>query len=207
MRSFFQDDYVEYKQPYVIFKIEYFVPLLHSKLSGLKNSFTNRGHFSKMVILSTNNPMLSSKLNGLSHNSVPNYHIWKFPSQIGFFFKTIVFSTNNPILSSKLNILSHNSIPSGQIWKTPSQIGIICFQMIILSTNNPMLSSKLNFLSHNLFQIIRFWKFPSKTGFFFLRQSFWVPTTLCYLQNLTFHPIFLFISILFALHLHKPYFF
>ena len=33
-----------------------------------------------------------------------------------------------------------------------------------------------------------------------------VPTTLCYLQNWTFHPIFLFISILFALCLHKPYF-
>ena len=33
-----------------------------------------------------------------------------------------------------------------------------------------------------------------------------VPTTLCYLQNWTFHPLFLFISILFALCLHKPYF-
>ena len=36
--------------------------------------------------------------------------------------------------------------------------------------------------------------------------SFWVPTMLCYLQNWTFHPLFLFISILFVLCLHKPYF-
>ena len=33
-----------------------------------------------------------------------------------------------------------------------------------------------------------------------------MPTTLCYLQNGTFCPIYLFISILFALCLHKPYF-
>ena len=57
------------------------------------------------------------------------------------------------------------------------------FEMIILSTNN-----------------------PSQTGAIFSRWSLWVPIVLCYLHNWTFHPIVFFISILFALCLHKPYF-
>ena len=84
-RSFLQDDHFEY-QCYVIFKIECFVWYLCSKLSDLKNSFTNRDHFFQTIIPSTINPMLSSKFNALSHNSVPSGQIWKIPSQIWIIF-------------------------------------------------------------------------------------------------------------------------
>ena len=39
---------------------------------------------------------------------------------------------------------------------------------------------------------------PSMSPLDHVKQSFWVPKTLCYIQNLTFHPIFLFILILIA---------
>ena len=44
-RGCFSYNHFEYQQPYAIFKIECFVPYLHSKWSDLKNSFTNRGQF------------------------------------------------------------------------------------------------------------------------------------------------------------------
>ena len=69
-----------------------------------------------------------------------------------------------------------------------------------------MSSSKLNVLSHNSVLSCQIWKIPSQTRVIFLRQLFSVPTILCYLQNWTLHLIFLFISILFALRLHKLYF-
>ena len=69
-----------------------------------------------------------------------------------------------------------------------------------------MLSSKLNVLSHNTIIIGQIWKNSfTNRGCFFSRWSFLVPTTFCYLQNWMLHPIFLFILILFALCLHKPY--
>ena len=40
---FFEDNHFEYQQPYVIFKIECFIPKLHSKWSDLKNFLINRG--------------------------------------------------------------------------------------------------------------------------------------------------------------------
>ena len=81
------------------------------KVVRIENSFTKWGNFYKTIILSTNNPMLSSKLNILLHNSIPSIQIWKIPSQTCIaFFKMIILSTNNPMLSSKLNVLSHNSI-------------------------------------------------------------------------------------------------
>ena len=80
------------------------------------------------------------------------------------------------------------------------------FETIILSTNNPMLSSKLNVLSHNSLPSCQIWKIPSQAGVVVLQKLFWVSTILCYLQNWTFHIIFLFISIVFALSLHKPHF-
>ena len=65
----------------------------------------NQGLFFQMTILSTTNPMLSSKLNALSHNSVPSGQNSQIHSQTELvFFQTIVLSTNNPMLSSKLNI-------------------------------------------------------------------------------------------------------
>ena len=76
------------------------------------------GCFYEMIILSTNNPMLFSKLNILSGNSIPTGQIWKIPSQTGvvFFFKMIILSTNNLMLTSKLNILSHISVFLNIIW-------------------------------------------------------------------------------------------
>ena len=68
--------------------------------------------------------MLSSKLNVLSHNSVPSGQICKSHSQAGgSFFQTIVLSTYNCMLSLKLNILSHSPVPCCQIWILPSQTG------------------------------------------------------------------------------------
>ena len=77
-------------QSYVIFKIECFVPYLHSKWSDLKNSFTNRGHFFFMlIILRTNNPMLSPKLNILSQNPHSKWSDLKnsFTNRGCFFFQ------------------------------------------------------------------------------------------------------------------------
>ena len=80
-----------------------------------------------MIILCANNPMLSSKLNILSHFSIEQSDL-RIPSQIGVnFFQTIILCTNNPRLTSKLNVLSHNSIPSGQNWKIHAQKGVVFF--------------------------------------------------------------------------------
>ena len=72
--------------------------------------------------------------------------------------------------------------------------------MIILSINNPMLPSNQTFCPMPLFQVVRFEKLIHKQG-----SWFWGQRILYYLQNWTFHSIFQFISILFALCLHKPY--
>ena len=52
-----------------------------------------------------------------------------------------------------------------------------------------MLSSKLNIRTQNSVLSCQMWKIPSQTGIAFMRQSFWVQTTLCYLQNWMFCPI------------------
>ena len=83
----------------------------------------------------------------------------------------------------------------------------LLFQTIVLSTNSPMLSLQLIVLSYNSVWSCQNWKIHSQTGIVFCKQSFWVPTTQCYLQHWIFHPMFLFIAILFGLCLHKPYFF
>ena len=174
----------------------------YSKWSDLEHSFTNRGCFCETVVLSTNNPLLSSKLNVLSLNSIPSGHIWKIPSQTG-----VIFSRQSFWVPA-LCYLHWTFYPI-----TPFQVVrfensftyrvLFFFQDNCLSTNNPMLSSKLNILSHNSITNGQIWKSPSKTGVVFFR---WVPTTLCYLRNCSFCPIFLFILILFLLCLHKPYF-
>ena len=69
---FFPDNHFEDLQPYVIFQTKCFVPELYSTLSDLKNSFTNRGPFFEVIVLSTKNTILSSKLNILSHNPAPD---------------------------------------------------------------------------------------------------------------------------------------
>ena len=54
------------------------------------------------------------------------------------------------------------------------------------------------------FQVIGFEIFLQKEGLFF-QMTILSTTTLCYLENWTFCSIFLFISILIALYLHRPY--
>ena len=148
-----------------------FCPIPPFQIVKFDKFLHKEGHFFKTIILSTNSAMLSSKLNILSHNSIPNCQICEIPSQIEvIFFKTIVFSTTNPMLSSKFNVLSNNSVPRSQIWKIPSQIGVIFFKTIILSTTDAMLSSKLNILSHNSIPNCQIWKIPSQAGVTFFQM-------------------------------------
>ena len=55
-----------------------------------------------------------------------------------------------------------------------------------------MLSSKFNILSHNSVTRGQIWKIPPQAGIIFSRWSFWVLSTLCYLQNWMYCPITLF---------------
>ena len=110
------------------------------------------------------------------------------------------------MLSSKFNLSPITQLHVVRFEKFLHKQGLF-FITMVLSANNPMLSSEMNILSHYSVISGQIWKIPSQTGVFVLRQLFWVPTTLCYLQNWMFHPICLFISILFALCQHKPYFF
>ena len=73
-------------------KLNIFSHNSYSKWSELKNAFTSRGHFIQMIILSTYNPMLSSKLNALSLNSIPSGQNGKIHSQAGFLFSRQSFS-------------------------------------------------------------------------------------------------------------------
>ena len=83
---------------------------------------SSRSIFLQVIIWNTNNPMLSSKLNVLSHNSIPSGSQFKYSfTSWGCFFQTIILRTYNPMLFSKLNVLSQNSVPHCQIWKIPSQ--------------------------------------------------------------------------------------
>ena len=66
-----------------------------------------------------------------------------------------------------------------------------------------MLSSKLNIRTQNSVLSCQMWKIPSQTGIAFMRQSFWVQTTLCYLQNWMCCPITLFQVVRFEKSLHK----
>ena len=120
------------------------------------------------------------------------------------FLQTIILSTINHMLSSKLTVLFHNSIPSVWNWKNSFTSRDCVFQTIILSTKNPMLSSKYNILSHNSLPYCQIWIIPLQTRVvFFLKQSFWVPISPCYLQNWAFCPITLFQVIKFEKFLHK----
>ena len=162
---FFEDDYFEYKQPYVIFKTKHVVPLLHSKLSDLK---------------------IPSQIRVSFQDDHCEYQ------QCYVIFKIEYFV---PYLCSKSSDLK-NSFTNG----------VVFYQIIILSTNIPYVIFKIECFVPQLCS-----KWPELKNSFtnrshFWGQSFWEPPTLCYLWNWTFHPIFLFILILFALCLHKPYF-
>ena len=91
------------------------------------------------------NPMFSSNLNILSHNSIPTDQFRKLLSQtgVGSFFKAIILSTNNPMLSLKLNVFSHNSIPSGQIWKNSFTNRGQFFKMIVFEFQQPSIFFKI----------------------------------------------------------------
>ena len=149
--NFSRGDHFEYRQPYVNFQIEHFVPSLHSKWSELKHSSTNWGHFFfKTISLSTNTSMLSSKLNVLSHNSLPIIQIWKIPSQTG-----VVFSRQSFWAITTLCYLQNWTfclVTLSQVVRFEKffhEQGLFFFtKMNIFCTNSPILSSKLNILTH-----------------------------------------------------------
>ena len=131
-------------------------------MSDVKNTFMSRGQFFQTIVLSTTNLCYLQNWTLGPKTQFSVVRCENFLHKQGLLLWDNHLSTNNPMLSSKLNVLSHNSIPSCQIWKIPSQAGVVGLQKL-----------------------------------------FWVSTILCYLQNWTF----LFISIVFALSLHKPHFF
>ena len=168
----FQDDHFEYWQPYVIFKIEHFCPIAPFEVVRIETFLHKLGVIVfMMIILSTTNPMLSSKLNVLSHNSIQSGQIWKIPSQAEVvFFKTIIMCTNNPMLASKLNVWSITPFQAFRFEKFVHKQGLL-FEMMVLNTTNPMLSSKLNVLSITLFQVLRFEISFTNWGCFFFQDS------------------------------------
>ena len=202
-----------------------------------------------MIVLSTNNPILSSKLNILFCKSIPSCQISKIPSQIGVVFSRwllwvpptlcyLQYWTFCPITSfqivrfekflqkiadifSRLSFWLLSTLCYLQNWMF---CPITLFQMVRIEKlihkqgaffpdscfecNNPMLSSKLNVLSHNSVPSGQIWKIPScKQKLFSWDDHFEYQQVIYYLQNWSFHPIFLFILMLFALCLGKPYFF
>ena len=145
--------------------------------------------------------MLSSKLNVLSHYSIPSGQIWKIPSQTGFWIQTSLSYLQN------WTFLSHNSIPSDQIRKILSQTGVVFFSRwsfwvptILCYLQNWM------FCPITLFKVVRFGKFLLNQGSFSQDNCLEYQQSYVIFKNWTFHAIFLFISILIALCLHKPYF-
>ena len=87
-----------------------FCPITSFQLVKFETFLHKQGSFFETIILSTNNLMSSSKLNILSHNSIPSGQIWKFLHEQGHLFQTIIWCAINPILSSKLHFLSHISV-------------------------------------------------------------------------------------------------
>ena len=59
------------------------------------------------------------------------------------------------------------------------------------------------FCSITLLPSCQIWNIPSQTGVDFFRWLFWVPTTLCYLQNWTFCPITPFQVVRFEIFFNK----
>ena len=119
----------------------------------------------------------------------------------------IILSTSNPMLSSKLNVLSHYSIPSGHIWKIHLQSGVIFSRWSFGVPTTPCYLQNWIFCLITQSQVLRIEKFIHKEGSFFPDDDFeYQQPTLYYLQKWIFHPMFQFISILFALCLIKPYY-
>ena len=105
--------------------------------------------FFKTIVLSTYEPMLSSKLNVLSHISVPHCQIWKIPSQTGVvFFEMIILSTKTLCYLQNWMFCPITLFQVFRFEKFLHKQGLFFYEAIILSTNNPMLSSKLNISSH-----------------------------------------------------------
>ena len=91
--------------PITLFQEVRFEKLLHKQ-----------GSFFQMIILSTDNPLSSSKLNALPHNSVPSGQNCKtFLHKQVSLFSDDHFEYQNPMFSVKLNVLLHNCVPSCQI--------------------------------------------------------------------------------------------
>ena len=110
----------------------------------MKIAFISRGHFFQTIILSTNNPMLSSKLNVLFHNSIPSCQM-KNTFMSSHFFQVLV----NPIFS-----------------RLSSFWAFIPVQTTLCYLQNWM------FCPITLFQVVRFEKSLHKQGLLFCRNCF-----------------------------------
>ena len=110
---------------------------------------SSRSIFLQVIILNTNNPMLSSKLNVLSHNSLPSGHNWKIHSQAGIVFSRQSFwGPTNLCYFQNWMFCPRTLFHIVRFEKFLHKQGSI-FEVIVLSTKITILSSKLNILSHN----------------------------------------------------------
>ena len=110
---------------------------------------SSRSIFLQVIIWNTNNPMLSSKLNVLSHNSIPSGYIWKIHSQVGVAFSRQSFWGPTTLCYFQTCMFCPRTLfHIVRFEKFLHKQGSI-FEVIILSTKNTILSSKLNILSHN----------------------------------------------------------
>ena len=90
-----------------------------------------------------------------------------------------------------MQFLPYISSPSSWIWKIPRQRGGHFFRNI-LSTLSHMLPWKMQLLPHISSPCSQILKIQRQIGaFFFSRQTFWVPSALCYLENEVFAPYLL----------------
>ena len=83
-------------------QIECLVPLLHSKWWELINSSQTGCSFFPDNHFEHQQPLLSSKFNILSHNSIPSGQIWKIPSQTVVVFWNDHFEYQQPYVIFKI---------------------------------------------------------------------------------------------------------
>ena len=126
----------------------------------MKIAFISRGHFFQTIILSTNNPMLSSKLNVLFHNSIPSCQMWKIHSWAGVIFSRQLFWVSTILCYLQNWTLGPKTLFSVARCENSFTNRDCFYETIILSTKNPMLSSKMNVLSHNSLPSCQIWKNP-----------------------------------------------
>ena len=133
--------------------------------------------------------MLSSKLNVLSHNSIPSCQIWKIPSQAGVVVLQKLFWVSIILCYLQNWTLGPKTLFSVARCEKFLQTGIAFIrQSFWVQTTICYLQNRM-FCPITPFQVVRFEKSLHKQGLLFCRLLFWVSTILCYLQNWTFHNI------------------